>query len=465
LIVGDIMLDRYWRGGASRISPEAPVPVVHVHHSEERPGGAGNVALNIRALGASATLLGVSGDDEAGDILADKLIAAGVTTYIHRIPNIPTVTKLRVISRNQQLIRLDFEEPAVEYDCSPLLKEFQARLSEADIVILSDYSKGAIGDPQQFIQLAKAAGVRVLVDPKGNDFARYRGAYLLKPNRKEFETVVGCCKNESEIISKGKEAILENNISALLVTRGEQGMTLLRSDHSEFHLPAKNREVFDVTGAGDTVISVLASVLAVDESLEHATTLANIAASITVTKLGAATVSVPELRRTLFKMQGVDTGVLSEDQLIIAVADARHHGERIVLTNRCFDILHAGHVTYLEEAKKLGDRLIVAVNDDESVKRLKGKARPINTLSRRMAVLAALGSVDWVVPFSEDTPERLINRVLPDILVKGGDYKVEQISGSQAVLNNGGDVKILPFVPGCSTTAVVDKLLSEEISE
>jgi D-beta-D-heptose 7-phosphate kinase/D-beta-D-heptose 1-phosphate adenosyltransferase len=294
------------------------------------------------------------------------------------------------------------------------------------------------------------------VDPKGADFSLYRGATLITPNLNEFEAVVGPCADEHELVSRGNVLIKDQQLDALLVTRGEHGMTLLRGGEKELHLPTQAREVFDVTGAGDTVISVMAVALGAGASLPDATALANLAAGIVVGKLGTATVSLPELRRTVQEHQNTGSGVVSEEQLVVMVEDARVHGESIVMTNGCFDILHAGHVAYLERAKQQGDRLIVAVNDDNSVRQLKGPGRPVNSCERRMAVLAALGSVDWVVPFSEDTPERLICRLLPDLLVKGGDYKPEDIAGYRCVKDNGGDVRVLGFEDGCSTSDIID---------
>jgi len=456
LVIGDLMLDRYWHGGTSRISPEAPVPVVHVNQSEDRPGGAGNVALNIAALGAQVTVIGPTGDDEAANTLEDCLQGAKVNCKFVRYKDSPTVTKLRVLSRHQQLIRLDFEEGFAEADFAPMLAEYKNQLAQADAVVLSDYGKGALRDSSELIALAREAGKPVLVDPKGTDFSLYHGATLITPNLNEFTAVVGTCADENELVERGNALIRKHNLDALLVTRGEHGMTLLRDGTKELHLPTQAREVFDVTGAGDTVISVMAVALGSGMSLPDATALANLAAGVVVGKLGTATVSLPELRRTVQEHQQTGRGVVSEEQLAIMVEDARVHGEKIVMTNGCFDILHAGHVAYLERAKQQGDRLIVAVNDDESVRRLKGKGRPVNTCERRMAVLAALGSVDWVVPFSEDTPERLICRLLPDLLVKGGDYQPEDIAGYQCVKDNGGDVKVLGFEDGCSTSDIID---------
>ena len=462
LVVGDVMLDRYWHGATSRISPEAPVPVVHVGQSEERAGGAANVALNTSALGVNTRLLGVTGDDEPAYSLETLLTGAGISCAFQKIADTPTVTKLRVISRHQQLIRLDFEDGFAAINTDSLLQEYRQRLENCDVVVLSDYGKGTLTQIEAFIAAARAAGKPVLVDPKSEDFTAYSGATLITPNMVEFEQVVGPCENEQDLIEKSAALMERHDLEALLVTRGEHGMTLLRRNQPELHLPTHAREVFDVTGAGDTVISVLAAALAAGEDLPSATALANLAAGIVVGKLGTASVSVPELRRSAQLGQDAGFGDLSQAQLQIAVEDARSHGERIVMTNGCFDILHAGHVAYLNQAQRLGDRLIVAVNDDDSVRRLKGDGRPVNSVDRRMTVLAALESVDWVVPFSEDTPERLICEIKPDMLVKGGDYKPEDIAGYECVTGNGGEVIVLDFEDGCSTSDIIETIRSQD---
>ena len=458
LVVGDVMLDRYWHGTTSRISPEAPVPVVRVDQHEDRPGGAANVALNIAALGAPAYLVGVTGQDEAADALTDSLRAAHVQVRFQRIAEQPTIVKLRIMSRHQQLIRVDFEEP-FDTDAQALASDTAAMLAGVKVLVLSDYGKGALKNHQALIQLAKARKIPVLADPKGKDFSIYRGASLITPNLSEFEAIVGVCADEADLVAKGNDLMARLDLGALLVTRGEHGMTLLRPGQAALHLPARAREVFDVTGAGDTVISTLAAALAAGEELPQAVGLANLAAGIVVGKLGTAAISAPELRRAVQRSEGSERGVLTLEQLQLAIEDARAHGEKIVFTNGCFDILHAGHVTYLEQARAQGDRLIVAVNDDASVTRLKGPGRPINSVDRRMAVLAGLGAVDWVIPFSENTPERLLEQVRPDVLVKGGDYKsVEEVVGAQIVQGYGGEVRILGLVENSSTTAIVERI-------
>ena len=458
LVAGDLMLDRYWHGSTERISPEAPVPVVHVRTVEQKPGGAGNVALNLAALGSQPALVAVAGNDEAGDALQRLLTESGVTCHLHRVSGAPTITKLRVMSRHQQLIRLDFEDGLPNLATLDLLPPFSALLDSVSVVILSDYGKGALRDPQVLIQAARARGLPVLVDPKGRDFRRYRGASLITPNRAEFEAVVGVCADAAEMVQRAQTLIAHCDLGALLITRGEEGMTLVQQGLDPVHLPTQAREVFDVTGAGDTVIAGMAVALGAGLNLAQAMVLANLAAGVVVGKLGTATVTAQELRAALRDRAEVERGVLSEARLLAAVMQARNQGERIVFTNGCFDLLHAGHVTYLQRARALGDRLIVAVNDDDSVRRLKGTGRPVNALAERMTVLAALGAVDWVVPFTEDTPARLIEAVLPDVLVKGGDYRVEQIAGHETVLAHGGTVEILDFLPGCSTTAMLGRI-------
>lgn len=462
LVVGDIMLDQYWYGPTQRISPEAPVPVVKINQDENRPGGAANVALNIASIGGKVTLAGITGEDEAATTLQKQLSALNINCQFDRQSTIPTITKLRVMSRNQQLIRLDFEESLSNVDKKKLEANVAAQLENHDLLLLSDYSKGTLSEVQNLIAFAKKQGKAILVDPKGTDFERYRGATLLTPNLSEFEAVVGECKTENDIVSKGQALLVELDLEAMLVTRSEQGMTLLRRDHEEFHLPTRAREVYDVTGAGDTVIATLALAIAAKAEYTQASALANMAAGIVVGKLGTSTVSEAELLAEIYSGPESGFGVVTEEQLKIAVKLAKARGEDIVMTNGCFDILHAGHVSYLTHAGTLGARLIVAVNDDASVKRLKGSGRPVNPTDRRMAVLAGLGAVDWVVSFSEDTPQRIISNILPDTLVKGGDYKVEEIAGGKEVIANGGEVKVLNFEEGISTTEIINAIRLEE---
>jgi len=462
LVVGDIMLDRYWYGPTQRISPEAPVPIVKIDQDEDRPGGAANVALNIASIGGKVTLAGITGNDEAANTIETYLKSMDINCKFDKHSDVPTITKLRVMSRNQQLIRLDFEESLKEIDKSSLIEHIADLVQQHDVIVLSDYDKGTLSDVQQLISIAKQHQVPVLVDPKGTDFSRYRGASIITPNMSEFEAVVGEVKDETELVEKGQELLTELDLDAMLITRSEQGMTLLRNGQEEFHLPTQAKEVYDVTGAGDTVIATLALSIAANADYPQASALANIAAGIVVGKLGTSSVSEAEILNAISTGQESGFGVVTEGQLKIAVELAKARGEDIVMTNGCFDILHAGHVSYLDNAGKLGSRLIVAVNSDDSVKRLKGEGRPINQVDRRMTVLAGLGAVDWVVDFSEDTPQRLIANILPNILVKGGDYNVEDIAGGTEVIANGGQVKVLKFEDGISTTKIINTIRSED---
>ena len=414
------------------------------------------MAVNVAALGAHATLIGSIGKDEAAETLTDLLCAQGVRCCLAQRPGRATVTKLRVVSRRQQLIRLDFEDGGVGAAVADDDPAWRAALSEADVVVFSDYGKGTLVAIPDLLRRARASGKPVLVDPKGKAFARYQGASVLSPNLAEFEAVVGECQDLDTLVSRGRTLCRELMLDALVVTRGELGMTLLEKDRASLHFPSCAREVYDVTGAGDTVVAVLAATLAVGRPLSEGTALANAAAGLVVGKMGTAAVSATELHDTCGDRTA--RGVLDESMLLERVASARAAGETVVMTNGCFDILHAGHVRYLRQARALGDRLVVAVNDDASVNRLKGRDRPINPLSRRMAVLDALESVDWVVPFGEDTPERLIGAVSPDILVKGGDYRPEAVAGADYVQSQGGRVVVLGYEQGTSTSGIIDTI-------
>ncbi len=470
LVVGDLMLDRYWHGPTSRISPEAPVPVVKIEESEERAGGAGNVALNIAALNGIPSLVGLTGQDEAAQILKNRLTHQGVNCQFVELEGCTTITKLRVLSRHQQLIRLDFEDGflldnGVHSDSGEyLLQAYQKQLDTHDVIIFSDYQKGTLRDLAKLIALAKEQNKKVIIDPKGNDFSIYQGATLLTPNLSEFEAIVGHCENDEQLVEKAEQLCQQLQLDALLITRSEKGMTLVQSNKHAVHLPTRARDVYDVTGAGDTVIATLAVAIAAGMDMVDATKLANLAASVVVGKVGTASVTVHELRTAMRQLSDVEQGIIAEDRLIALVRDAKNHGEKVIMTNGCFDILHAGHVTYLEQAKSLGDRLIVAVNDDDSVKRIKGPERPVNSMNRRMQVLAGLSCVDWVVPFYEDTPTRLICDVSPSVLVKGGDNDPDNIPGGNCVKEQGGEVLVMEYVDNCSTTGLIRSIRSADES-
>jgi len=458
LVVGDVMLDRYWTGDTSRISPEAPVPVVHIQDLQDRAGGAANVALNVASLNANVQLLGIVGKDEAADKLDALLNDSEINSSFERLDQCSTITKLRVLSRHQQLMRLDFEDDSLMAGGEALAKQTAAMLTKVDVVVLSDYAKGSLNGSLKIINAARQASKPVIVDPKGTDFGKYQGATLLTPNQSEFDAIVGKCDTNEEIVSRANKLLDQLNLTALLITRSEKGMVLVEQGQQPLFLSTQARDVFDVTGAGDTVVGVLAAAIAAGESLQSAANLANIAAGIVVSKLGAQSVSVAELEAERKHGDSLGNGVITEEDLMGKVSQCKAQGEKVVFTNGCFDLLHNGHIAYLNEAAHLGDKLIVAVNDDASVVKLKGDKRPINSLADRMAMLAALRCVDWVVSFSEDTPQRLIGRLLPDVLVKGGDYKVSEIAGAEKVEKNGGQVKVLSFKEGYSSTDMIERI-------
>ena len=459
VVVGDVMLDRYLFGATGRISPEAPVPVVHVRRTDDRPGGAANVAVNLATLGVRTTLLGIVGDDDEAIALESKLVDTGVSCLFAKIADWPTITKTRVQSRGQQLIRLDREEP-ITSGSDKLVDTLQGLLADANAVVMSDYGKGSLTEVAAMIAECRKAGVPVFVDPKGNDFAKYRGATLITPNQGEFDAAAGQSPTDDELLTNGRQLMHDLDLAALLVTRSEKGMLLLEDNGEPEFLSTRAREVFDVTGAGDTVIATLAAALANGQTLKSAAQLANLAAGLVVGKIGVAAVTPSELCVALHRLGQGGRGLVSLDELRSMVEDARRRGDKIVMTNGCFDVLHAGHVAYLEEAKSLGDRLIVAINDDDSVRRLKGDPRPINALADRMAVISGLAAVDWVVSFADDTPQAAIQSILPDVLVKGGDYRLDDIIGSKEVLKNGGEVRVLAFREGHSSSRIIERLKS-----
>ena len=457
------MLDRYWAGATRRISPEAPVPVVKVREETERVGGAANVAANVAAMGAHAALIGGVGADRGADRLEELCRSLGIDVAFIRDASMETTVKLRVMSQHQQLLRLDFESDDAAYADTELEAVFRTGLAAANVVVLSDYGKGLLRDSQSLIGIAREAGKPVIVDPKSNDYERYSGATLVTPNYTEFEACVGHCRDDADIVERARNLCRQHALAALLITRGERGMVLVREGEAPLVLRADARDVFDVTGAGDTVCAALATALAGGMELDDAVRLANTAAGIAVGKSGTATVSMSEIAQLFAGPRSRSTtGAILADELLESVIQAaRESGERIVMTNGCFDILHAGHVSYLNQAKALGTRLLVAVNSDASVTRLKGVGRPVHKLADRMAVLAALGAVDWVVRFDTDTPAELVRRVNPHVLVKGGDYAVTDIAGGDHVLRAGGEVLTLPLIDGLSTSRVVAHLAGD----
>ncbi len=465
LVVGDIMLDRYIWGDVERISPEAPVPVVRVAHQSSQPGGAGNVAMNLVGLGARATLFGFRGDDADGGCVEVLLQGAGVIVDMVRVTSHPTTAKLRVVGGKQQMMRLDTEKTDAYPDESyaALIAKLEAAISSADAVVLSDYAKGVLTEDvcQYAIQVARRHGIPVLVDPKQRSFARYRGATTICPNLAELSVATGIsAKDVDAILAAGQKMVTELDLEALTATMSEKGIALLRGD-SRFLAPAVARQVFDVSGAGDAVIATLALALAGKLPMEVAVQLANVAAGIAVSKVGTVPVNRDELLMSLMpdiELQAAEK-VLSLDALRARASAWRSAGQRIVFTNGCFDLLHIGHITLLEDARREGDRLVVGINSDASVSELKGPSRPIVGERERGRILAALAAVDAVVVFGEPTPLLLIEALRPDVIVKGGDYTEETVVGAKEVRSWGGRVKLIPTVEGFSTTKLIAKAM------
>ena len=457
LVVGDVMLDRYWVGSADRVSPEAPVPVLDVDGVEAYPGGAANVALNIVGLGARCTLVGCVGKDEAATTLVTTLESAGVICDFIDVEGWSTIVKLRLVAQQQQLMRADFESPLPLVGSSErsaqLLNKVEKYLADSQIVILEDYDKGVLDEPQALIAAAKQSKVPVVVDPKHKPLTNYAGATVIKPNEKEFRHAVGGEGDAEAAVALCSEL----DIAGMVITRGGKGLDVCDAQGVR-RVPARPVDVYDVSGAGDTTVATLAIGMSLEWSLLDAAKIANVAASIAVSKSGITAVTGPELARAL--TQRVDSGLLNRQDLAREVSAAKARGQQVVFTNGCFDILHAGHVTYLEEAAALGDRLVVAINDDDSVTKLKGPGRPIVTQEGRAHVLLGLGCVDWVVTFDEDTPEALLRLLEPDVLVKGGDYGEDEVVGAEMVRAYGGEVKVLSLVDDVSTTKIVERIKS-----
>ena len=451
-VVGDIMLDSYYFGQALRVSPEAPIPVVNHIEISHKLGGAANVAHSLAASDINVRLFGVIGEDASAKILRDLLENSGIKSELIASSHSPTINKLRVYGGGQQIVRIDFEVVFPEEYGNALKLEVLDSLDNCSVLVLSDYAKGTLCNASDLIKEAKRRSIPVLVDPKGKDFDRYRQASILTPNKSEFEAIVGQCTSNKDLERKAQHLRENLDLEALIVTLSEQGMILVEKDCKPLHLAALARDVVDVTGAGDTVIAWIARGLMTGLNVKQAVTQANVASSIVVSKQGAQAVSLSEVLSEASKIKKVPPFVT----LLELVSTWREKGQTIVFTNGCFDILHEGHVTYLEEARKCGDKLIVAINDDESVRRLKGDLRPINSLESRTKVLMALSSVDYVVSFSEDTPIELIKEITPDFLVKGGDYTSKEIVGSDYVQKNGGKVLTIDFVEGFSTSKLIE---------
>jgi D-beta-D-heptose 7-phosphate kinase / D-beta-D-heptose 1-phosphate adenosyltransferase len=466
LVIGDVMLDRSIWGHVDRISPEAPVPVLRSVRTTTAPGGAANVAMNLVGLGVKAAQAGFWGNDAEMRELSALLAPAGVDFSGMIVSAHSTISKTRIVSRNQQLLRLDVEsaEPRPAAEQQALLERSLQLVRTADAVVLSDYAKGALSPQlcQAVIALARERGIPVLVDPKDRDFHKYAGATTICPNLQELALVTGS-HDLAELLAAGQQLVSQLGIDYMTVTMSEKGIRILYAD-SVFHSPTRAREVFDVTGAGDTVIATLAASLASGLDAETAVSLANIAAGIVVGKTGTAPISRNELVAEFTastQMKGPDK-ILDLQHLLLRLAEWRANGNRIVFTNGCFDILHVGHITLLEQCREFGDKIVIGVNSDASVRKLKGPTRPVVGENERARILAALGSTDAVIIFDEPTPLELIQNVRPDVLVKGGDYTTATIVGADDVLTWGGRVEIVPTVNGASTTNTIRKMTGNQ---
>jgi len=466
-VVGDFMLDRYVWGDATRVSPEAPVPVVHAAREEDRPGGAGNVVSNLIALGAEVCAFGLLGKDAGGRDLQAMLQAQGAeVTGLLACDDRPTIQKIRVMARNQQMLRVDREESR-ESSAAQQEELYRAvAAAQWDALLLSDYGKGCLGQEltARLLQLAKERGVPSLVDPKHRAFSRYRGASLITPNRAEAEEAIGrALPDLATLAEEGAKLREQAGIDRLLITLGADGMFLVSGPDETFHLPTAARQVYDVTGAGDTVIAMLGITLADGLDSELAVKLANAAAGVAVAKVGTVAVGREELIHALRAMSTVGKVLegAADPRLANLLAAYRSEGRRIVFTNGCFDLLHAGHVRYLAAARGRGDVLLLGLNSDASVRRLKGAERPFNHLLDRAEVLAALECVDLVIPFSEDTPEDLIQAIAPDVLVKGADWRGKGVAGADFVEAAGGEVQFIDLLPGRSTTGLAARIRQE----
>ncbi|MBP2301494.1 D-glycero-beta-D-manno-heptose-7-phosphate kinase [Azospirillum picis] len=463
LCLGDVMLDRFVYGSVERVSPEAPIPVLRIERELPKLGGAGNVAANLVALDAACRFVSVVGGDAVGGDLLGLLRREGVgSDAIVVEDDRQTTVKTRFIAGQQQLLRTDVETVVPITVGDRVLERVRAALPEVGGVILSDYGKGVLTDELvvAVIAAARAAGRTVVVDPKGRDYRRYRGADIVTPNRKELMEATGLpVRTDAEVVAAARQLIEGCGIGAVVATRSEQGMSVVTATNA-VHLPAEAREVFDVSGAGDTVVATLAAALSVGIELVDAARLANLAAGIVVGKVGTAVVRSAELLSSLHELQWRhgEEKVVTRDAAAERAERWRLRGKRVGFTNGCFDLLHPGHISLLKQARAACDVLVVGLNSDASVKRLKGESRPVQNETARATVLASLGCVDLVVVFGEDTPEELIRALRPEVLVKGADYTVATVVGADFVQSYGGEVVLAELVQGQSTTNTIKRM-------
>lgn len=466
LVVGDLMLDRFIGGEVERISPEAPIPVLRVTEETHMPGGAGNVVRNLAGLGAHVDFIAVIGDDESGDkVEASLKDLTDVRPLLIRDPDRRTTVKTRYVAANQQILRADREatNSVLKSIGDKITTAFEQAIGACDVVVLSDYGKGVLSDGRAtaFIEIARKNDVDVVVDPKGNDYRLYRGASLVTPNRKELQDVSGIdARTDDEIVNAATSVMNDCGLGGILVTRSADGMSLIEPDGTVAHRPAESQEVFDVSGAGDTVVATVAALIGSGANRADAAAVANVAAGIVVAKVGTAVAYASELTASLHHQDITDAEakVLTDSEAADRIDVWRRQGLKIGFTNGCFDLLHPGHVSLISQARAACDKLIVGLNSDASVKRLKGEERPVQNEAARSAVLASLASVDMVVIFSEDTPYETIKQLRPDIIVKGADYKEQDVVGGDLVKSWGGSVVLADLRPGFSTTATIERM-------
>lgn len=465
LVVGDVMLDRYEIGKVERISPEAPVPVLRKAKERDVPGGAANVAVNLAAANQRAYIMAEVGRDEAGERIEEALAERGIRCEMLLRGEKRTTVKTRYLAwNNQQLMRLDEEDAGAisEAQCERFLKLLSQKMGELDLIIVSDYMKGLLTEAlvQGVIAEARRGGVKVLIDIKDANIQKYRGAYLLKPNLEELRRLTGQrAQTREEIVEASRALLRACDCRYVLTTCGAGGM-ILAGAQEEYAVASMGKEVYDVTGAGDTTIAYLGACLANGMDIRTAVLVADYAAGVQVGKVGTSSVTLGEVEAAFLRAKpGMEKKWLPREAA--GEFRRRHENQKIVFTNGCFDILHIGHARCLREAAALGDILVVGLNSDASVRRLKGASRPVNPEQDRAEMLCALDCVDYVTVFDEDTPEELIRAIQPDVLVKGGDYRPEDVAGRQTVENRGGRVVILPFVPGKSTTGLISQIKSE----
>ncbi len=442
-VIGDVMIDWYLHGESSRISPEAPVPVVNFKESKFQLGGAANVANNLKYLEIEPFLIGAVGKDHFGSLLKEHLKVEKIKFNLLSEKSFQTICKQRLMSSNQQLARIDYEQYFHASKLSNILNTFTKNIAKTDLIIVSDYGKGTVSNPRKLIQSARKLKKKILIDPKGKDFTKYKGANLITPNKSEFENIMGKVGSKKDLENKAKKILEHLDLESLIVTLGSEGMYVLTKSNKKIignFINAYPQEVFDVSGAGDTTISALGAALSEDNDIFSAAEFANLAASISVSKLGTSTVS--------------------KDEVINLEASKSNKEQVIVFTNGCFDIIHSGHLDLLKEAKSYGDKLIVGLNSDKSVSKLKGPERPIIGQSERKKILSALKFVDEVIIFNEENPLKLIKKLKPSILVKGADYTKEQVVGGAFVESYGGQIKLVKLVKGKSTSNIINKISS-----